>query len=40
MAGTACHKRSDAPLDAERNPSSITGKTTQDVVVYRAAGAA
>jgi len=37
-AGTTRPKKSDAPLDAARNSSSIAGKTTQALSVFRAAG--
>jgi hypothetical protein len=40
IPGTTRHNESDAPLDAARNSSSITGKTSQTLVVFRAAGAA
>ena len=40
MAGKTRNMKGDAPLDAARNFSSIAGKTTQTLCVFRAAGAA
>jgi len=38
--GKTRNMKGDAPLDAARNFSSIAGKTTQTLCVFRAAGAA
>ena len=39
-AGDSRGMKDDAPLDAARHSSSIAGKTTQSLLVFRAAGAA